>query len=163
MLKVLVIITILFAFYILSAYATTDILRLLKGSTVPVYAPDCYCGNCGNKIRLIDQVPIFAYLFNRGRCHYCKCKIPSYDILFEVMILVIFSVTNFILHFQFIGFFATIAEYELIKLIFLLIKGKREDAFIKNLLISLLTNVFVFLLVGALYGMLAIVRARLGA
>jgi prepilin signal peptidase PulO-like enzyme (type II secretory pathway) len=160
MLEYLVIITIIFAFYILSAYATTDILRLLKGSSTPVYAPDCFCDNCKNKIRLIDQVPIFAYLFNRGRCHHCKCKIPAFDILFEVLILVTLTVTNVFLRFGWIGFAATVAEYEIIKLVFLLIKGKREEAFAKNLLISLLTNILVFLLVGILYGMLAVVRAR---
>ncbi len=161
MLEYIVIATIIFAFYILSAYATTDILRLLKGSTVPVYAPDCYCDACKNKIRLIDQVPIFAYLFNRGKCHYCKCKIPPYDFLFEVFFLIALTGTNMILRFSYVGFIATVAEYELTKLIFILIKGKREESFGKNLLISLFTNVFVFLLVGALYVMLAIVRARL--
>ena len=162
MLELVVIITIVIAFYILSAYATTDILRLLKGSTVPVYAPDCYCDNCKNKIRLIDQIPIFAYLFNRGRCHYCKCKIPVFDILFEIMLLVIFTLTNVFLRFSLFGFLATIAEYELIKFIFIIIKGKRKDAFAKNLLISLLTNVVAFLLVGSLYFMLRIVRSYTG-
>ena len=163
MLEIIVIITIVFSFYILSAYATTDILRLLKGSTVPVYAPDCYCDACKNKIRLIDQVPIFAYLFNGGKCHYCKCKIPPFDILFEVFFLIVLTATNILLHFSYIGFIATVAEYELAKLVFILIKGKREESFVKNLLISLFTNIFVFLLVGALYVMLAIVRAKLGS
>lgn len=162
MLEIIVEITIVFAFYILSAYATTDILRLLKGSRTPVYAPNCYCDNCGKQIRLIDQIPIIAYLANRGKCHHCKCKIPPYDFLFEVFFLITLTVTNIFLHFGLIGFIATVAEYELTKLVFILIKGKREESFGKNLLISLFTNVFVFLLVGALYVMLAIVRARLG-
>ncbi len=162
MFKYLVIATIILAFYVLSAYATTDIIRLLKGSKTPVYAPDCYCDACGNKIRLIDQIPIFAYLFNGGKCHHCKCKIPSFDFYFEIFFLLGLTVTNILLRFSLIGFAATVAEYELAKLIFIIIKGKREDSFAKNLLISLLTNVLVFLLIGALYVMLAIVRAKLG-
>lgn len=53
-----------FVFYIMGAYATTDILRLLKGSTVKVNAPDCYCPICHNKIALRDQLPIISYIKN---------------------------------------------------------------------------------------------------
>ena len=160
--KILVIIAIILAFFVLSAYATTDIIRLLKGSTVPVYAPDCYCPECNNKIRLIDQVPIFAYIVNRGKCHYCKCKIPLNDILLEVLLVSVFTITNVITGFSIWSYFITVAEYELTKLIFIITKGKRKDAFLKNLTISLITNLFVFLLVGMLYVMLKIVRRHVG-
>ena len=52
-----------FTFYILGAYATTDILRLLKGSAVSVTAPDCYCPICHNKIALKEQLPIIQSTF----------------------------------------------------------------------------------------------------
>lgn len=158
MLEIIVIITILFSFYIISAYATTDIIRLTKGNTIPVYAPNCYCSICNNKIRLIDQIPIFAYLVNHGKCHFCKSKIPIFDFLFEVFLFLLFSFTNVAFHFNYIGFIITISEYEIIKLIYILVKGKRENDFFKNLIISLMTNVFFFLLIGLLFFMLFIVR-----
>lgn len=58
---------IIFAFYILSAYATTDILRLLKGSTLPANSAHCYCPNCNSKIALKDQIPILSYFLNHGK------------------------------------------------------------------------------------------------
>ncbi len=64
----LVYFSIYFAFYILGAYATTDILRLLKGSTLYVNARDCYCPICHNRILLKDQIPLFSYLKNKGKC-----------------------------------------------------------------------------------------------
>ena len=70
---------IIFAFYILSAYATTDILRLLKGSTLPVNSAHCYCPNCNSKIALKDQIPILSYFLNHGKCRVCGCKIPPND------------------------------------------------------------------------------------
>lgn len=161
MFEVVTIIGIIFALYILSAYATTDIIRLLRGNTVPIYAPNCYCPECNNKIRLIDQIPIFAYIINRGKCHYCKCKIPFNDILLEVLLLFIFTISNIFTGFTVWSYILTIAEYEIAKLIFIIIKGKRKDAFFKNLTISLITNLFVFLIIGMLYVMLEIVRKHI--
>ena len=158
MMIILIKIAIILSCYILSAYATTDIIRLAKGSTVPVYDPNCYCPVCKSKLRLTDQIPIFAYLFNHGKCRYCKCKIEIWEIIFEAALLILFSVSDFILQFSLFSLIAIIAEYELIKLFFILFRGKKENHFVKNLIISLATNIPVFALVSLLYIMLYIVQ-----
>lgn len=41
-----------------------------------------YCPHCTHKLSFLDLIPIFSYLFLRGKCRYCKKKIsPRYFIL----------------------------------------------------------------------------------
>lgn len=41
-----------------------------------------YCPNCNHKLRFLDVIPVFSYIFLLGRCRYCKEKIrPRYFIL----------------------------------------------------------------------------------
>ena len=35
------------------------------------------CGSCGHTLAAWDLVPVFSYLFMRGRCRYCNEKIPA--------------------------------------------------------------------------------------
>ncbi|MBT3347298.1 MAG: prepilin peptidase [Thiotrichales bacterium] len=34
--------------------------------------PNSYCPHCNSPLRLIDNIPIFGFLINRGRCHNCS-------------------------------------------------------------------------------------------
>lgn len=41
-----------------------------------------YCPNCNHKLNFFDLIPIFSYIFLKGRCRYCKKKIsPRYFII----------------------------------------------------------------------------------
>ena len=41
-----------------------------------------YCPNCNHKLEFLDLLPVFSYIFLRGKCRYCKEKIrPRYFIL----------------------------------------------------------------------------------
>jgi len=44
-----------------------------------------YCPQCHHQLRLIDVFPIFGYLLNKGRCHFCKIKIPVAYLLLEIL------------------------------------------------------------------------------
>ncbi|PKK97201.1 MAG: prepilin peptidase [Tenericutes bacterium HGW-Tenericutes-3] len=44
-----------------------------------------YCPNCHHQLRLIDIFPIFGYLINKGRCHFCKLPIPISHLLLEIL------------------------------------------------------------------------------
>lgn len=133
-----------FIFYILGAYATTDILRLTRCGSAPVSAPDCYCPKCGQKLRLRDQLPIFSYFWNKGRCRSCHSPIPFSDLFLELFLFVSMSAAAILTHYTWFGFFSCLLLYELTKLLFILIAGKRELDFSKNLLRSLLNNLFLF-------------------
>ena len=147
---------IIFAFYILSAYATTDILRLLKGSTLPVNSAHCYCPNCNSKIALKDQIPILSYFLNHGKCRVCGCKIPPNDLFLEVFFCLSFSSITLLLHFQWSAYFLCVALYEAVKCIFLFRHGKIEKEFGKNFLRSLLNNLLLFLFLAFPFALLTL-------
>lgn len=49
-----------------------------------------FCDNCHHRLSSIDLIPIFSFLFLKGRCRYCKEKIPIYTFLFEILSLFFF-------------------------------------------------------------------------
>ena len=151
LMKIIVYCGILLMYYILAAYATTDISRLLKGATLPITSSACYCPICGHKIRLIDQIPIISYFINHGKCHYCKNKIPFSDLFLEVFLFSSFSLITFLTHFQWDSFLLCILLYETVKIISILLHGKREHAFLYNLACSLFNNVILFSLLATCF------------
>lgn len=140
-----------FVFYIIGAYATTDILRLLKGSTTSINTPDCYCPVCHHKIALQDQIPFFSYLKNHGACHNCKSPIPVSDLFLEIFLFLLLSGTAFLLDFRWSACLLCILLYEMTKAVFMLLYGRRQDAFFSNLLLSLLNNAVIFSMVAFLF------------
>lgn len=47
--------------------------------------PPSSCPQCGEKIKFYDNIPIFSYLFLRGKCRHCKAKIPLSYFLVELL------------------------------------------------------------------------------
>jgi len=39
-------------------------------------SPPSHCDSCQHQLGLLDNIPIFSYLFLRGRCRYCGARIP---------------------------------------------------------------------------------------
>lgn len=132
------------AYYVLGAYATTDILRLLKGSTIPVWCKDCYCPICEHKLRLTDQFPIISYLLSKGKCRYCATPIPLSNLIPELLFFTGFSLLNILTCFQWKSYLLSVATYEVLKILAIVWYGPREDHFTKNLFISLLQNIIIF-------------------
>ena len=48
--------------------------RLVNGSSI---SGRSVCSNCGHKLAARDLLPVFSYLFLRGRCRYCGAAIGS--------------------------------------------------------------------------------------
>lgn len=51
------------------------IYRLPRGESV-VWPPS-HCPHCGHRLGFWDLIPVFSYLFLRGRCRYCRSKITA--------------------------------------------------------------------------------------
>ena len=49
-----------------------------------IVRPPSSCEACGHKLSLLDLVPIISYLVLRGRCRYCRAKIPYNVLLVEL-------------------------------------------------------------------------------
>lgn len=150
-------IAILLSYYVLGAYATTDILRLLKGSTLPIFSGDCFCPVCNNKIRLIDQVPIISYALNGGKCHSCKSKIPVSNLIFEIAIFTSFTAITILLNFSWLAYVVDFILYEGMKLFCLIKYGPRETDFKISIIKSLSLNILLFILIATLFFMKDIV------
>lgn len=49
-----------------------------------------YCPNCNHKLSFFDMIPIFSYVFLRGKCRYCHEKIRIRYLLLEILSGVVF-------------------------------------------------------------------------
>ena len=59
-----------------------------------------YCPNCHVDLRMIDVLPIFGYIINRGRCHFCHEKISLSYLLTEILGGFLFTVAYLIIGFE---------------------------------------------------------------
>ena len=48
--------------------------RLPRGQSI--IHPRSHCDTCNRKLRNLDNIPLFSYLWLRGRCRYCRARIP---------------------------------------------------------------------------------------
>ncbi len=144
-------IVICMAFYVVGAYATTDILRLLKGHPVSVGNSDCFCESCGCKLTLRQQIPIFSYLFSRGRCRSCGHAIAPGNFILELLFTTVFILAAAITDFRPFIWILCVIFYESVKLGCVLHRGKRGRELAKGLLFSFLGNTVNFSLVGVLF------------
>ena len=64
----------------IGSFLNVVIIRLPRGDSLIKRAS--HCMTCGAKIRIIDLIPVFSWLFLRGKCHSCGEKIsPRYPIV----------------------------------------------------------------------------------
>lgn len=147
---VLIKIGILCCYVNIAALATTDILRLLKGSTISVFTSYCICDKCGHKIPIVYQIPIVSYIICRGKCKYCGEKIEIKNFLFEILLFVMFTVISLILKFSPFSVLISFIAYEIIKLLLIIFKGRKEHNFFKEYFLSIFSNIFIFMLVFSL-------------
>lgn len=73
--------TVVFLFGIcIGSFLNVVIIRLPKNESL--IKRSSHCMTCGTKIRWIDLIPVFSWLFLRGKCHACGQKIsPRYPIV----------------------------------------------------------------------------------
>lgn len=53
------------------------------------------CDRCGSRIRWFDNVPILSYIILRGRCRYCRSRIPVRYLLIELITAFVFLLTYY--------------------------------------------------------------------
>jgi len=61
-----------------------------------IVRPGSFCTNCKKKIALYDNIPVLSYIILRGRCRYCKSKIPVKSLLVEIITSLLF-LANYII------------------------------------------------------------------
>lgn len=64
----------------IGSFLNVCILRLPHGESL-INGPS-HCMTCGNRIKPYDLIPLFSWLFLRGKCRHCGSKIsPAYPIV----------------------------------------------------------------------------------
>ncbi|MDQ4143403.1 MAG: prepilin peptidase [Actinomycetota bacterium] len=74
---------------IFGSFGTVVAYRLPKGETV--VSGRSKCPNCGHTITAIENIPLFSYLFLRGRCRNCGVKISVRYPAIEVVTGILFA------------------------------------------------------------------------
>lgn len=68
---------------IFGSFANLVINRTIKG--ISIVSPPSHCDSCGHRLHPLDLVPIFSFIFLKGRCKYCKAEIPKENLLVEII------------------------------------------------------------------------------
>lgn len=135
-------IAICLTYYHICGLATTNIERLCKGSNLSVTYSKCFCPVCNKRINWFLQLPIISYIICRGRCRNCASKIPTKSLMLEIIVFTVMTVISAAFDFSPKGVLLSFGCYELIKLIYIKLNGKRDKSFIKEYFISMLFIVF---------------------
>ncbi len=68
---------------VFASFAGVVVFRVPKGQSI--VKPDSYCPFCFHKLGVLDNIPIFGYLFLLGKCRYCKARIPFFGFVCEIL------------------------------------------------------------------------------
>lgn len=55
-------------------------------------SPPSHCKMCKHKLHPLDLIPIFSFLFLKGKCRYCQIKISVLSTIIEVLIPLLFLI-----------------------------------------------------------------------
>lgn len=54
--------------------------------------PPSHCTKCHHRLRWYELIPLFSYIWQKGKCHYCQTKIPFSNFLMELVTGILFAV-----------------------------------------------------------------------
>jgi leader peptidase (prepilin peptidase)/N-methyltransferase len=85
--------TSIFALYglLIGSFLTVVVDRVPRG--VSIVQPGSACGNCGLRLGPRDLVPVFSWLFLRGRCRKCHTSIGIEPLVLELSTSFLFGLT----------------------------------------------------------------------
>ena len=73
------------SFYNVVGYRLPNKMSLIR--------PNSHCPNCKKELKWYHLIPVFSYLFLRGKCAYCKTKIGIIHPLVELTTAILFAVS----------------------------------------------------------------------
>ena len=78
------------------SFLNVVVYRLPAG--LSVVSPPSRCPNCENKLAAYDNVPVFGWLWLRGKCRYCKLPISVQYPLVEALTALLFGGSYFVFY-----------------------------------------------------------------
>ncbi len=85
--------TVLAFFYFMYGLATGSFLNVViyrLPLKLPISRGRSMCPRCGTKLKAFDLIPLFSYLFLKGKCRYCGAKISRRYPLVELLTAALF-------------------------------------------------------------------------
>src|SRR3990167_6901908 len=80
---VLIIFLIAFIFFLfIGSFLNVVIERVYRGEQFVMGRS--YCVSCKHELSMMDLIPVFSFLFLKGKCRYCKKNIPPIHIVIEL-------------------------------------------------------------------------------
>ena len=79
------VLTYIFIFYIGSLFTSFFYLLALRLPQKKTIHGKSECDYCQKPLRLIDVFPLFGYLINKGKCHFCHHPIPIRYLIMELL------------------------------------------------------------------------------
>jgi len=68
---------------VMASFLNCMAYRIVHGESV--LKGRSHCDVCGHELGVLDLIPIFSYLFSKGRCRYCKSKLSSRHLWLETI------------------------------------------------------------------------------
>jgi len=92
------------------SFMNVCIYRIPKGESV--VTPPSHCTACGKRLKPMDLIPVFSYIFNKGKCKYCGDKIsiryPAVELLTGIVFLLLFRRYELDIYFIFAAYIMSI-------------------------------------------------------
>ena len=76
---------------IFASFITCTAWRVVRGEDWML--GHSHCDTCGHELSTADLFPIFSYIALKGKCRYCGSKVPPRDLIFEIILGVLFAGT----------------------------------------------------------------------
>ena len=76
---------------IMASFITCTAWRVVRGEDWML--GHSHCDTCGHELSTADLFPIFSYLALKGKCRYCGSKVPPRDLIFEIILGLVFAGT----------------------------------------------------------------------
>ncbi|MGB8453808.1 MAG: prepilin peptidase [Anaerocolumna sp.] len=73
---------------LIGSFMNVCIYRIPKGESIAF--PPSHCSSCSHSLSPVDLIPVFSYLFLKGKCRYCKEKISVRYPLVETLAAILF-------------------------------------------------------------------------
>jgi len=149
-------ITIFIVGAMLGSFFNVCIYRLPRNESI--ITPHSHCPNCKTKIKIWENIPIISYFILKGKCHYCKIKIPIRYLIVEILTPILFlslwyifgKSIDFVIYLLFISILIIITFIDLEHQ--LILDVLTYPMILIGLLISYFNKVFIPTLISGLIG-----------
>ena len=76
---------------IFASFFGVVISRVPQG--LSIVKPGSRCDNCGHELRWYENIPIFSFIFLKGRCKECGQKIGAFSLIYEIIGALVMTLT----------------------------------------------------------------------